>query len=317
MSTLTRPAKVATDSPARRTSPRRAGRRGAYKGLLFMLPFLLGFLATYVVPIGYAFSQSLYEKKGTGLGFGPTRVVYTGFANFASVLGDSAFWASMGRTLLFGAVQITVMLGIALLLALLLDGVAARAVRFFRAALLIPYVIPAVVSTLMWLFLYSPTGSPLLDIAERAGTQITFFGGLNTYLSLGNLLTWQGIGFNMILISASLQALPRELYEAARLDGAREWRIAWSIKVPNITGILVLTGMFSLISRLQLFGEPLIMRQIAPESINTDFTPMMEIYDKAFKVGDYQYAAAESLVLAVVTGILAFVFYRATNRKMS
>lgn len=59
------------------------------------------------------------------------------------------------------------------------------------------------------------------------------------------------------------------------------------------------------------------MRQIAPESINTDFTPMMEIYDKAFKVGDYQYAAAESLVLAVVTGILAFVFYRATNRKMS
>ncbi|MET8982808.1 sugar ABC transporter permease [Streptomyces sp. NPDC004539] len=317
MSTLTRPPEVATDSPARRSSSRRTGERGGYKGLLFASPFLLGFLATYVVPIGYAFGQSLYEKKGTGLGFGPTRVVYTGFSNFASVLTDGDFWRSVLRTLLFGSVQITVMLGISLLLALLLDGVAARAVKFFRAALLIPYVVPAVVSTLMWLFLYSPTGSPLLDLADRAGTSVEFFGGLNTYLSLGNLLTWQGIGFNMILISASLQALPRELYEAARLDGAREWRIAWSVKIPNITGILVLTGMFSLIGRLQLFAEPLLLRQIAPESINTDFTPMMEIFDRAFKAGDYQYAAAESIVLAVITGVLAFVFHRVTNRKMS
>ncbi|MCD9879567.1 carbohydrate ABC transporter permease [Streptomyces guryensis] len=317
MSTLTRPAGAATDAPVRRTFPRRTGRRGAYKGLLFLLPFLIGFLLTYVVPIGYAFSQSLHEKKSSGIGFGPTKTVYAGLANFSAILSDSTFWTGVLRTLLFGAAQITVMLGISLLLALLLDGVAARAVRFFRAGLLIPYVIPGVVSTLIWLFLYSPTASPIVDLADRAGTSVTFFGGLNTYLSLGNLLTWQGIGFNMILISASLQALPRELYEAARLDGAKEWRIAWSIKVPNITGILVLTGMFSLIGRLQLFTEPLFLRYVAPESISTDFTPMLEIFDRAFKTGDYQYAAAESLVLAVVTGILAFVFYRVTNRKMS
>ncbi|NEC92287.1 carbohydrate ABC transporter permease [Streptomyces sp. SID12501] len=316
MPTLTRPP-VATDSPVRQTSRRRTGRRGAYKGLLFALPFLVGFLFTYVLPIGYAFNQSLHEKKSAGLGFGPTRIVFTGFANFAAILTDGAFWSSMLRTLLFGTVQIMVMLGISLLLALLLDGVAARAVRFFRAGLLVPYVVPSVVSTLIWLFLYSPTISPLVDLADRAGVHLTLFGGINTYLSLGNLLTWQGIGFNVILISASLQALPRELYEAARLDGAREWRIAWSIKVPNITGILVLTGMFSLIGRLQLFAEPLLLRYVAPESINTDFTPMMEIFDKAFKTGNYQYAAAESLVLAIVTGVLAFVFYRVTNRKMS
>nr|WP_203732857.1 sugar ABC transporter permease [Streptomyces sp. SID12501] len=313
---MTRPP-VATDSPVRQTSRRRTGRRGAYKGLLFALPFLVGFLFTYVLPIGYAFNQSLHEKKSAGLGFGPTRIVFTGFANFAAILTDGAFWSSMLRTLLFGTVQIMVMLGISLLLALLLDGVAARAVRFFRAGLLVPYVVPSVVSTLIWLFLYSPTISPLVDLADRAGVHLTLFGGINTYLSLGNLLTWQGIGFNVILISASLQALPRELYEAARLDGAREWRIAWSIKVPNITGILVLTGMFSLIGRLQLFAEPLLLRYVAPESINTDFTPMMEIFDKAFKTGNYQYAAAESLVLAIVTGVLAFVFYRVTNRKMS
>ncbi len=293
---------------------RRVRKRGGAKGLLFMLPFLLGFVLTYVVPIGYAFGQSLQEKKSSGIGFGPTRVVFAGFAHFSAILADGNFWTAMARTLLFGAAQIAVMLGVSLLLALLLDGVAARAVRFFRAGLLIPYVIPGVVSTLIWLFLYSPTASPISDLV---GSDVSFFGGINTYLSLGNLLTWQGIGFNMILISASLQALPRELYEAARLDGAKEWRIAWSIKVPNITGILVLTGMFSLIGRLQLFTEPLFLRYVAPESISTDFTPMLEIFDRAFKTGDYQYAAAESLVLAVVTGVLAFVFYRVTNRKVS
>ena len=87
--------------------------------------------------------------------------------------------------------------------------------------------------------------------------------------------------------------------------------------MPWFRSTIVFTIVVSTIGATQLFGEPLIMRQIAPESINTDFTPMMEIYDSAFKVGDYQYAAAESLVLAVVTGILAFVFYRVTNRKMS
>jgi multiple sugar transport system permease protein len=86
------------------------------------------------------------------------------------------------------------------------------------------------------------------------------------------------------------------------------------VKVPNITGILVLTGMFSVIARLQLFGEPLILRQVAPESINTDFTPMLAIYYKAFQTGEYQYAAAQSLILALVTGVLALAYFRFTNR---
>ncbi|WP_326731758.1 sugar ABC transporter permease [Streptomyces phaeochromogenes] len=316
-----------TPAPGRRPSSRRPGktpggekpRRGGrqYKGLLFTLPFLLGFMATYVIPIGYAAYQSLFQQKASALGFGPTRTVYSGAANFTSVFDDASFWSSLARVILLGAVQIPVMLGISLFMALLLDSAAARAVRFFRAGLLIPYVVPTVVSTLVWLFLYSPTGSPLHDVLQRVGADFDFFGGLTTYLSLGNVLTWQSIGFNMLLISAALQSLPREMYEAARLDGASEWRIAWSVKVPNITGILILTGMFSVIARLQLFGEPLILRQIAPESINTDFSPMLTIYYKAFQTGDYNYAAAQSLILALVTGVIAFFYFRFTNRRAS
>jgi multiple sugar transport system permease protein len=121
----------------------------------------------------------------------------------------------------------------------------------------------------------------------------------------------------MILIYSALQAIPGELYEAARIDGASERRIAWSIKVPNIRAVLVLTGMFSLIGRLQLFVEPLFFRQIGPQAISKDWSPMLMIYTESFQKNDYHYAAALSIILALVTGVLAFVFYRMTNRKMT
>ncbi|WP_204358924.1 carbohydrate ABC transporter permease [Streptosporangium sp. 'caverna'] len=286
--------------------------RGAYKGFLFTAPFVAGFLAVYVVPVGYAIFQSMFQIKRSGLGFGGAQNVFAGAANLIKGLADAAFWAGLGRVIVFGAVQIPVMLALSLGMALLLDSVAARATRLFRVGFLIPYVIPGVVGTLIWLYLYSPTTSPLNVVWD-----FTFDRPIDAFWTIGNLLTWQGLGLNMILIYAALQAIPPEQYEAARIDGASEWRIAWSIKVPNLRGILVLTGMFSLIGRLQLFGEPLILRQVGPQAISTDFAPMLMIFRTAFSQNDYGYAAALSIILAVVTGLLAFVFYRITNRRFA
>lgn len=307
-SALPRPA-PATD--AGNATPERRPSRGGHKGFLFATPFVIGFLAVYVLPVAYAVWQSLFQTKRSGLGFGPTRTVYAGAANFTKVFGDSSFWHGMLRVGLFGAVQIPVMLALALLMALLLDSPAVRAVRLFRVGFLVPYVIPAVVGTLIWLFLYSPTATPLTKVFSS----FDFTGSGDAYWTIGNLLIWQGIGLNMILIYAALQAIPGELYEAARLDGASETRIALSVKIPNLRGILVLTGMFSLIGRLQLFAEPLMLRQVGPRAIPDDFAPMQLIYRVVFLQNDYNYGAALSLLLAVVTGILAFVFYRVTNRK--
>jgi multiple sugar transport system permease protein len=239
--------------------------------------------------------------------------VFTGPDTSLKGITDADFWAGVERVVLFGVVQIPVMLALSLVMALLLDGVTARGIRFFRVGFLIPYTVPGVVGALIWLYLYSPTVSPISDLLGS----VDFFSGVNAYLSIGNVLTWQGIGINMILIYAALQAIPGELYEAARMDGAPEWRIAWSIKVPNIRGILVLTGMFSIIGRFQLFGEPLVLRKVGPQGISTDFTPMMMIYEKAIGQNNYTYGSALSIILAAVTGVLAFVFYRITNRKMT
>jgi multiple sugar transport system permease protein len=299
-------------------APRRvrgAGRSGAAKGFAFNVPYVLGFLAVYVAPVGYAIWQSLHQEKRSGLGFGPPSTVFSGFANFRTVLGDSSFWSSMVRVMLIAVVEIPVVLGLALLMALLLDSVGGRISKYFRVGFLVPYMVPAVVATLVWLYLYSPVASPVVSAVKHFGGTLDFFSSANTYLSIGNVLVWEQIGFNMILIAAALQAVPRELFEAARLDGAGELRIAWSIKVPAVRPVLVLTGMFSIIGMLQLFAEPLILRMLAPQSITADFTPMQSIYSTAFSAANYDYAAAMSVVLAVVTGILAFVFYRITNRR--
>ena len=305
----------AASAPPGRPRGGRAARSGAAKGWLFNLPYLLGFLGVYVAPVAYAVWQSTQKQMRSGLGFGTPRTVFAGFGNFSTVLGDSGFWSSVLRVILIALVEIPIVLGLALLMALLLDVVGRRTAKYFRFGFLVPYMVPGVVATLVWLYLYSPVASPFISAAKSFGTTIDFFGSVTTYFSLGNVLVWEQIGFNMILISAALQAVPRELFEAARLDGAGEARIAWSVKVPAVRPVLVFTGMFSIIAMLQLFTEPLILRQLNPGAISTTFTPMQTIYTSTFSDLNYDYAAAMSVVLALVTGVLAFVFYRFTNRR--
>ena len=301
---------------ARAPRPRSAASRsGNRKGWAFNLPYVLGFLAVYVTPVGYAVWQSLHQEKRSGLGFGAPTTIFSGFANFADVFKDGDFWHSMLRVLLIAAVEIPVVLGLALAMALVLDVAKARVAKYFRVGFLIPYMVPTVVATLVWLYLYSPVASPMISAVKSLGGTLNFFTPVNTYLSIGNVLVWEQIGFNMILIAAALQAVPPDLFEAARLDGAGELRIAWAIKVPAVRPVLVLTGMFSIIGMLQLFAEPLILRMLAPQAISSNFTPMQTIYSTAFSNANYDYAAAMSVVLAVVTGILAFAFYRITNRR--
>jgi multiple sugar transport system permease protein len=133
--------------------------------------------------------------------------------------------------------------------------------------------------------------------------------------AIGNLLTWHGIGYNMVIIYSALQGVPRELFEAARLDGASELRIALSIKVPFVRGALVLTALLSIIQMLQIFNEPALFRNVTPQTVSDSFTPIMIIYNQAFNAGNYHYAAALSVLLALILGVASFLFYRLTSRE--
>ncbi|MFD3331886.1 carbohydrate ABC transporter permease [Streptomyces sp. NPDC058700] len=280
---------------------------------IFLLPFLIPFVLFTVVPVGYAFWQSLQKTERTGGTFGRTRTVFAGFEQYAEVLSSPFLLDSVLRVVLFALVQIPVMLLISLVLALLLDSTVARCKRFFRLVYFVPYGIPGVVAALMWAFLYDPRLSPVVDGLRSLGLHVDLLGADAILWSIGNVVTWTYTGYNMLILYAALQAVPSDIGEAARVDGASGWTIALRIKIPIIRPALVLTGVFSLIGTFQLFTEPQVFRSIST-SVTSTFTPNLAAYSLA-SGDDYSGAAALSVLLALVTFLLSFAFLRFTTRR--
>jgi multiple sugar transport system permease protein len=302
-------------TPAAPHGPRR--RRAGWAPAMFLAPFCLLFALFFLLPIGYAIYESFLKVRVSGLGLGPgsTTTVFAGLANYGQVFTDSSFLQGVSRVLLFAVVQIPVMLLFATILALLLDSVAARFKRFFRLAFFLPYGIPGVIAAILWSFLYLPGLSPVVAALHGSGFGTVNFLGTNSVLwSIANIVTWEYTGYNMLIIYAGLQAIPADLYEAARLDGASEWKVAARIKLPLVTSSLVLTAVFSIIGTLQLFSEPQVLRAIT-DNISSSYTPNLLAYTQAFTANNPNYAAAIAVVLAVGTFILSFGFLRLVQRR--
>ena len=284
---------------------------------MFLAPFGLLFTLFFLLPIGYAIYESLLKVHVSGLGLGPssTTTVFAGFANYGQVFSDPSFWQGVGRVLLFGVVQIPVMLVFAVVLALLLDSVTVRFRRFFRLAFFLPYGIPGVIAAILWSFLYLPGLSPVVAALRSTGFgTVNFLGTNSTLWSIANIVTWEYTGYNMLIIYAALQAIPADLYEAGRLDGASELKLATRIKLPMVVNALVLTAIFSIIGTLQLFSEPQVLRSIT-SNISSSYTPNLLAYTQAFTSNNPNYAAAIAVVLAVGTFILSFGFLRLVQRR--
>ncbi|GAA5206340.1 carbohydrate ABC transporter permease [Streptomyces thinghirensis] len=298
---------TAAPAPARRR-PRRT-----LAPYAFLAPFLIPFVLFTLVPVGYAFWQSLHKTERTGGTFGKTQTVFAGFDQYTRVLQADYFAESLLRVLGFALVQIPVMLLLSLVLALLLDSAVARAKKFFRLVYFVPYGIPGVVAALMWAFLYDPRLSPVVDLLRNVGADVDLLGPDAILWSIANVVTWTYTGYNMLIIYAALQAVPSDIGEAARVDGASAWTIALRIKIPIIRPALVLTGVFSIIGSFQLFTEPQVFRSIST-SVTSTYTPNIAAYSLAS--GDsYSEAAALSVVLALVTFVLSFAFLRFTSRR--
>ncbi|AQP49997.1 carbohydrate ABC transporter permease [Tessaracoccus flavescens] len=314
MTTTTRraekPAALLVPSPGRH---RRNSKAWAPWALL--APFLLLFILTFAIPILTAVAQSFTKVTRQGV-FGEQGVTteFAGFANYAQALSNQNFIASIGRMLLFGIVQVPVMMVLCIILALLLEGASARWPAFFRASYFMPYGIPGVIATILWSFLYVPGLSPLIDIAAQFGIELDFLGPNTVLWSIANIVTWSYTGYNMLIIVAQLKTIPNEVYEAAKVDGASSWRVARSIQLPLIRPAVILTTVFSIIGTLQLFAEPQVLQSVSP-AINSEYTPNLSAYTTAFAYNDYNVAAAQAVLIALVAFILSFAFLRLTNRR--
>ncbi|WP_199199145.1 carbohydrate ABC transporter permease [Amycolatopsis sp. CA-128772] len=296
--------------PARRAPAARRPRR-KWRGWLFVAPFMLVFALVFIAPVGYAFVLSLFRDQAF---FGGT--VFVGTDNYAQVFGDPKFWDAFRRVLVFLAVQVPIMLVLALIAALAIDSARLHAAGFFRIVIFLPYAVPAVVAALMWGFIYGDHFGLAADLNHLLGTDSIKPLSQNWLLtSIGNIVTWEFVGYNMLIFYSALKVIPKELFEAAAIDGAGTFRTIRSVKLPAIRGAIVVATIFSIIGSFQLFNEPNIMRNLVPNMIVTNYTPNMYAYNLSFNGQQYNYSAAVAIVMGVITAVIAYVVQLRGSRK--
>ena len=287
-------------------------RRLALTGLAFIAPFAILFVATLILPLAYAAWLSLYREQMVG---GNT---FVGLANYVRAFEDPVLRAGLGRVLVFMAIQIPIGLLIALGAAVAIDSRRLRAAGLFRLGMFVPFAVPTVVAALMWGYMYGPKFGLVGDVAQWLDVTPPNLLDRGWILpSMANITIWQGAGYNMLIFFSTLKSIPEELYEAAEIDGAGEFRKLISIKLPALRSTIGLTMFFSVIGAIQLFTEPSILQSLAPTVITSGFTPNLYSYNLAFAGNSYNYSAAVAVSLGLTTVMLAvaFQFFLGRSRR--
>ena len=280
--------------------------------LLFLAPFLTVFVAFYLTPVFYAIYLSLFIRKRVGIG--PAKEIFGGLANYIRAIQDGDFLNGLKNMFVFGVVQVPVMLGLAIILALLLAESRGIFMKICRTAFFMPYGIPSAIGALIWGYLYSPNLSPFNQVlaAFHAGS-IDFLSPNVVLYSIANIVTWTWTGYNMITLFAALQNIPTELYEAARVDGATKWDIVRSIKIPLLMPTLKLLFIFSVIGTSQLFTEAFVLRPLGYVADN--ITPNLYLYLTAARDANYSYAGAMAILLALLIFVISGPFLRRISSR--
>jgi multiple sugar transport system permease protein len=293
---------VSLPNTAAREQARGRRRRGwGNAGLL--APFLVFYVLFLVGPLVYAVVMSFFNTSLVLPGLGR----FAGLANYRELFGDSRFWQAMWHTILFTLVSTPPLVLIPLFFAIVVNRVK-HGQWFFRLAFFLPYILPSAVIALVWTWLYEP-GYGLVD-----GFFHLLGFGAPGWLSSPDLAlysivivtVWWTIGFNFVLYLAGLQDIPRDLYEAAALDGASQWKQTWRLTLPMLGRTTTLVVVLQVIASLKIFDQVYLITMGGPNYASR--TAIEYIYDTGFTSQRVGYASAASLVLFVVILLVSFVW---------
>ncbi|MDE0572733.1 sugar ABC transporter permease [Demequina sp. B12] len=277
--------------------------------MLFLSPALLGFLVFFAWPAvrGLYLSFTDYNLLSE-----PT---WVGLENYAAIVDDPVFWNSMGVTLQYVAINIVVQTLVALLLAVLLHRFTRS--MLIRGVVMLPYLIANVVVALVWYWLADYNLGLINSGLDAIGiTRIGFFGDEQyamTTIALVNV--WRHLGYTTLLIFAGLQAIPHDVYEAAAVDGAGEWRVFRSITLPLLRPVLAFVLVVTVVGSFQIFDTIAVTTQGGPVDSTNAIT--YYIYDRAFARFDFGYASALSVILMFILAVIALVQMRAFRAGQS
>jgi multiple sugar transport system permease protein len=300
------------DVSTRQTSggrPRRSSRR-QWPGAVFVAPHMLMLALFMLVPTVYAIYTSLFTTRLIG---GNT---FSGLANYATIMHSAVFWGGVGRVLVFAVIQVPLTIALAFAFAAIFDAGIVPFSRFFRTIFFMPFAVPGVVASVMWSFLLLPGFGPYAEFARALGLgDVNFFSNGLILPTIILIVIWEWTGYNMTILFTSLKSIPKEVTEAAIMEGASLWTIIVRIKLPMVVPSIVTLVFLNTVGALQLFTEPSILAAFQPQAISFGFTPSLFVYNTAVGSGQYNLGAAAAIVLAVIIGLVSVGAFALTRRR--
>src|SRR6195952_776914 len=296
----------------------------SFDRLSFMAVFLGLPLGIFLVFVIYPFGQALYFAMTDWNGFAPT-YNFVGLDNFTKLFHDDTFMKSLGNNVQLAIVVplVTIVLALAIATVVTVGGPSRGSIRgirasgFYRIVSFFPYTVPAIVIGLIWAQVYDPSAGLLNACLTKIGLT-----GFENFAWLGDprtampasmfVIIWSFVGFYTVLFVAAIKGIPAEIFEAARMDGAGRFRTAISITLPLIRDNVQTAYIYLGITALDAF---VYMQALNPNGgpDNTTLTMSQELFTTAFRQGQFGYATAMGVVLAIVTLLFAAIVF-ITNR---
>jgi len=305
---------LGTPSPTLGTaSPVQAGgRRSRWRYLPYYLaiaPFFVVFAVFWCYPLLYSLFLSFHRWDGIG------PMHFVGLANFRFLVTDQAFWLSILNTLVIWVMSVIPMTILALLIALGLNSTI-RFTGFYRIAYFVPNVTSVVAMSLVFSSIFSEQFGILNWVLGAVGVDpvpwLTNPWGIRTAISV--LIIWRWVGYNAIIFLAGLQAIPDEVHEAARVDGASPVQTFFRVTLPLLRPVLLFSVLMSAIGGMQIFAESQVLVGNRGGPGQAGLTMVLYFYDQAFYYNDFGYGAAISWGIFLVVVLFAIINWRLIQR---
>jgi multiple sugar transport system permease protein len=269
------------------------------KGLAFLSPWLIGFCGLTLLPIALSFYYSLCDYSLLQAPY------YTGMDNYRALYNDPVFWKSLGNTARYALMALPAGMMVSLGLALLLNA-DIKGQSVYRTIIFLPSLVPAVASAMLWLWLFNARLGLINVLLGKIGIDgPPWLASEQWAMPALALMSLWGTGQTVVIYLAGLQDVPRELYEAAELDGANAWQRLLNVTLPMISPVIFFNLVMAIIGTMQVFTIPYIMTGGGPARATYFFT--MYLYDNAFNFLRMGYASAmawvQLLIIMALTGI--------------
>jgi cellobiose transport system permease protein len=307
---LVPPPAVAPPPLAPRTT---RGLRERWSPYGYIAPFFVLFGVFGLFPFAFTFYVALFDWNPIG------DQVFIGGDNFTRMFGDPRFWNAARNTVSIWFLSTVPQLVLALVLAHVLNHARLRFALFFRMSVLVPYVTSVAATAIVFAQLFDRDYGLLNWLLGLVGVEPIDFvqSTLGSHVLIATMVTWRWFGYTTLLYLASLQSVPRAIYEAAAIDGAGPWQRFRHITIPSLRPVIIFTVVTSTIGGLQVFTEPLLIATGAPltcGSVRQCQTLTLFLYEQGFGEFEFGYGSAIGVALFVMVVVIAAINYLLSTR---